>query len=159
MSCPCDEEDALVHSLVGRDKEESMSLLVATLLGPVPGREAVPGAAQRGLVQWDRHRLQYCAVLQGNGLFKYNTSSSVNPIGSRLSIYLSIAGCVIQRALSRSSRKLCHPMGASWNYYWISSSSFHGQTRQRDWTRIFVWTKQFGLNRSNQTVYHWHYGN
>lgn len=89
MSCPCDEEDALVHSLVGRDKEESMSLLVATLLGPVPGRKAVPGAAQRGLVQWDRHRLQYCAVLQGNGLFKYyNTSSSVNPIGSRLSIHL-----------------------------------------------------------------------
>lgn len=69
--CPCDEEDALVHSLVGRDKEESMSLLVATLLGSVPGREAVPGAAQRGLVQWDRHRIQYCALLQGNGLFKY----------------------------------------------------------------------------------------
>lgn len=60
------EEDALVHPLVGRDKEESMSLLVATLLGPVPGREAVPGAAQRGPVQWHGHRLQYCAVLQGN---------------------------------------------------------------------------------------------
>lgn len=60
------EEDALVHPLVGRDKEESMSLLVATLPGPVPGREAVLGAAQRGPVQWHGHRLQYCAVLQGN---------------------------------------------------------------------------------------------